>query len=155
MTLDPNHEQHLSQLQEHLHRARTVTPQLMVDVIAHACLRLRAHHPAAKTRVVRLIESGAFVEAALALIELEVPGWKLRRLVYEDGEWICSLSRNRQLPDWLDDAADARHETLALAILAAIVEAQRDVAPSDQVSSTTVPSVRLPADCGVCCDNFA
>ena len=57
-----------------------------------------------------------------------MPGWKLRRLVYEDGEWICSLSRNRQLPDWLDDAADARHETLALAILAAIVEAQRDAA---------------------------
>jgi hypothetical protein len=155
MALDPNHERHLSELQEHLDRARTVTSDLMEDVIVQACLRVRAHHPAAKARVARLIESGAFVEAALAMIELELPGWKLRRLVYEDGEWICSLSRNRELPDWLDDATEARHETLALAILAAFLEAQRDAAPSDQVNSTTVPSVRPPADYGVCCDNFA
>ena len=29
--------------------------------------------------------------AALALVELELPAWKLRRLIYEDGEWLCSF----------------------------------------------------------------
>jgi hypothetical protein len=76
-------------------------------------------------------------------------------LVYEDGEWICSLSRHRQLPDWLDDATEARHETPALAILAAFVEARRVGLGSEQARSPTVPTVRPTAVDAVCCDNFA
>src|SRR5271168_88011 len=40
------------------------------------------------SRVNHLIEASAWTEAALALIELELPGWKLRRLVHENGEWL-------------------------------------------------------------------
>ena len=94
-------------------------------------------------------------EAAFALLELELPGWKLRRLVYEDGEWICSLSKHRELPDWLDDTAEARHETLALAIVAAFLEAQSRAADADQVSVPTVPREPRATDCALCCDNFA
>ena len=87
-----------------------------------ACTRL----PAVKaTRIDQLIEAGAWGEAALALIELELPAWKLRRLVYEDGQWLCSLSRQPNLPVALDDTADASHEVLPLAILRAFVEARR------------------------------
>jgi hypothetical protein len=155
MSLDPRHEQRLSALQKHIGRAQTITPTLMADVTARACPRFRALASAAKTRVLRQIEAGAFADAALALVALELPGWGARCLVYEDGEWTCSLSGHRELPDWLDDAVEARHETLGLAILTALVEARRRRLSSGQVDSPTVPR-GLPATCGtVCCDNFA
>ena len=65
---------------------------------------------------------GAWTDAALALIELELPQWRVRRLAYDDGEWYCSLSRGRELPDWLDQPVEGRHADLALAILSAFVE---------------------------------
>ena len=37
------------------------------------------------SRIASLIKAGAWTEAAFALIEFELPAWKLRRLVYEDG----------------------------------------------------------------------
>jgi len=40
MTFDPNHEEHLRELQQELHRAHAITPGLMADVIARACPRL-------------------------------------------------------------------------------------------------------------------
>src|SRR5262249_43974295 len=71
MTFDPNHEEHLRELQQELHRAHTITPGLMADVIARACPRLQSQHRAAKARLIRLIESGACADATLALLELE------------------------------------------------------------------------------------
>ena len=62
-----------------------------------ACLRFQAHHPSAKARIIRLVESGAFADATLALIELELPQWKLRRLICDDGEWHCAFSKQLAL----------------------------------------------------------
>jgi len=123
MSFSPNHEE-LRDLQQQLHRARTVTPGLIAEVIARACFRFPAHPSATKARVIRLIESSAFCDAALALLALELPQWRLRRLVYESGEWICSLSRELELPAELDEMAEAHHESLPLAILNAFVEAR-------------------------------
>jgi hypothetical protein len=50
---------------------------------------------------------------------VELPGWKLRRLVYQDGEWLCSLSKQPNMPEDIDETADAVHEVLPLAILTA------------------------------------
>ena len=155
MTFDPNHEEHLRELQQELHRARTITPGLMADVIARACLRLQAHHPAAKARVIRLIESGAFADATLALLELELPQWKLRRLIYEDGEWHCSLSKHIGLPAELDDMAEASHESLPLAILSAFVEARRNSLTGAESRPHSVPLLRPTEGYAICCDNFA
>ena len=66
-----------------------------------------------------------------------MPQWQVRRLAYDDGEWYCALSRQRELPDWLDQSIETRHADLALAILSAFVEAQRVSAPS---SRTSVPT---------------
>jgi hypothetical protein len=41
----------------------------------------------------RLIEAGAWTDAAITLIGFELPSWSVRRLACEDGEWLCSLSR--------------------------------------------------------------
>ena len=81
----------------------------------------------------------AVAYAALALIDLELPFWQVRRLTYDDGEWYCALSRERELPDWLDQSIESRHADLALAILGAFVEARR---VSDPESRTSVPDTR-------------
>jgi len=113
------------------------------------------HRAGMAARIDQLIEAGAWSDAALALIELELPGWKLRRLVYEDGEWFCSLSKQPNLPVGFDDTADARHEVLPLAILSAFLEARRTTSAVRQTSSPTVPQVQPTSGIVICCDNFA
>ena len=76
-------------------------------------------------------------------------------LAYDEREWYCTLSRERELPDWLDQPIETRHADMALAILRAFVEAQRVSAPS---SRTSVPSAPQRADTfyePICSDNFA
>jgi hypothetical protein len=149
-----SHEQLLDALQGHLRRAKTITPELMADVIARACLRVQVQHPAAKASVFRLIESGAFADASLTLLGLELPQWKLRRLIYEDGEWHCALSQKLALPAELDDMAEGSHESLPLAMLSAFVEAQRSNLSATGRRPSSVPQVRPVRSHVVCCDNF-
>jgi hypothetical protein len=104
------------------------------------------------SRVDHLIEAGAWTDAALASIELELPGWKLRRLVYENGEWLCSLSRYPNLPLTLDESVDASHEVLPLAILQALVEVRLSDGAGEMTSS--VPQIRPLGEFAICCDNF-
>jgi hypothetical protein len=154
MLFDPKHEEQLGALEEELRRTHALTPDLMSDVIAKACTRFAAHGPTPKAKVNQLIAAGAWSDAALALIELELPAWKLRRLIYEDGEWLCSLSRQPNLSVALDDTADASHEVMPLAILSAFVEARRRASAMGGTSLQTVPQVRLTSGYAICCDNF-
>ncbi|KZD25999.1 hypothetical protein A4A58_05350 [Tardiphaga robiniae] len=64
-----------------------------------------------------LVAAGAWTDAALALIAIELPRWQLRRLAYDEGEWHCALSNQRDLPDWLDSAVETHHPDMATAIL--------------------------------------
>ena len=155
MSVDSNREQRLRELQEQLRHAQTITPELIADVIARACLRLQAHRATVKARVFRLIESEAFADAILALLELELPQWKLRRLIYEDDEWHCSLSKHLALPAELDEMAEADHKSLPLAILSAFIEAQRHNLSAAQSRPQSVPQVRPAHGYAICCDNFA
>lgn len=90
-------------------------------------------------RLAQLIQSAAWTDAALMLIDLELPMWQVRRLTYDNGEWYCALSRERELPDWLDQSIETRHPDLALAILSAFVDARR---VSVRENRTSVPDVR-------------
>jgi hypothetical protein len=155
MLFDPKHAEHLGGLENQLRRAQTITPDLMSAMTAEACERFAAHDADAKARFNRLIDSGAWTDAALALIELELPRWKLRRLVYEDGEWLCSLSRESRLPAGLDEAVEATHEDLPLAILIAFLEARRAQSMVSVPGSRTVPQVRPGQGIAICCDNFS
>jgi hypothetical protein len=98
MFIPSKREQRLGALEERVRRIHAVTPRLLLDVIAGVCVRSAVRNGPAKARIDRLIEAGAFTEATLALIELELPQWQLRRLIYEDGEWLCCLSRQPALP---------------------------------------------------------
>jgi hypothetical protein len=154
MLFDPNQdEKSLDQLNELLRREQAITPELMSEVIAQARVRLFAQSSAAKSKLKRLIETGAWTDAALALIEIELPQWTLRRLICDDGEWLCSLSKQPWLPLGLDEHVEASDEILPLAILIAFVEARRAAASATRL--TTVPQVRSAVDCAVSCDNFS
>jgi hypothetical protein len=106
-------------------------------------------------RIERLIQTGAWTDTALALIDLELPLWQIRRLAYDDGEWYCALSRARELPDWLDQSVESRHADLALAILSAFVDAERLASPQSRTSVPAAPREANPLYDPVCCDNFA
>jgi len=144
------------ELSDRLRDADAVTAGLMSEVIGEACRRFPSMGQSEKTaRIERLIGSGAWTDAALALIDLELPLWQVRRIAYDEGEWYCALSRERELPDWLDRSIEARHADLALAILSAFVDAQRITAPGSRTSVPTVPRDVNPLYEPVCCDNFA
>jgi hypothetical protein len=152
MLFNPKHQGHLERLTERLSRAPAVTSDLVSNVVG-ICPRLALLRNAGKTnRLDRLIEIGAWTDAALALIALELPVWKLRRLVCEDGEWVCSLSTQAHLPAELDETADASHEVLPLAVLSAFLEARRT---ARETSSGAVSRVQPTSSYAVCCDNFA
>jgi hypothetical protein len=141
--------EHHDALGYRLRDAPAVSADLISEVIGARSRRL-------PVRIERLIESAAWTDAALALLELELPNWRLRRLAYDDGEWHCALSRQRELPDWLDDGSiESHHADLAMAILSAFVDARRWSAPA---SRTSVPAVSRSANAlygPMCCDNFA
>ena len=143
-------------LGDRLRDAYGVTAEFLSDIISETCRRFPSMGQTEKTaRIERLIGSEAWTDAALALIELELPQWQIRRLAYDEGEWYCALSRQRELPDWLDQAIETHHADLALAILSAFVDAQRVAAPS---SSTSVPIVPREASAlydPLLTDNFA
>ena len=150
---DPKHDDRLARLEEQLRRAEAVTSELISDVIAVACVRFGTLGAATTVKVKWLIEAGAWTDAILALLELELPQWKLRRLVKDDGEWFCSLSKQLGLPLGYDEVAEATHDSLPLAILIALLQARHATVSATGV--TTVPQVRSVTGCVVCCDNFA
>jgi hypothetical protein len=141
--------EHQDGLSDRLHDAPAVTADLVSEVIGKPSRRL-------PPRIERLIECGAWTDAARALLELELPQWQLRRLAYDEGEWHCALSRQRELPEWLDDrSVESQHADLSLAILSAFVDAQCKSAPSNRTSVPAAPRAATPLYEPACCDNFA
>lgn len=142
-------------LSNRLHETPAINAALVREVMELVCRR--QSHPgeaSALARIERLIAEQAWAEVALALIDLELPQWQLRRLAYDGGDWHCALSRRRELPDWLDQAVEASHPDLPGALLEAFLEAQRIVKPLGRPSVPAVPGESVP--CGtLCCDNFA
>lgn len=133
-----------SSLSERLRNAHTMSRPLMLEIINTACRRLSSLGQSERTaRVMRLVDAAAWADAALMLMELELPRWQVRRIAYDEGEWHCALSRERELPDWLDAAVEARHADLTLALLSAFL----DVQPLDaETARTSVPTVRPAPD---------
>jgi hypothetical protein len=143
---------HFVSLGERVRSAQIASPALIADVIARD--RGRSWPATGSKRLEQLIRIGAWTDAALQLIELELPQWKVRRLVYDDGQWCCALSRQRELPDWLDKAVEGHHATVALAILSALIEARL----ADDTQATAAACARRGASTlfePMLSDNFA
>jgi len=155
MAFAADYEVLFDRLDEELRLAPQPTADLLANIIASACSRIPILSKSGKAaKIDRLIEAGAWTDAALALIELELPAWQLRRLVCENGEWFCSLSRHPNVPVALDDTADAVHEVMPLAILLAFLQARR-LAGVAARAIAAAPAIVPATDGLICCDNFA
>jgi hypothetical protein len=148
-------ECHFDELNDRLRSAHAVTPDLMAEIIDEAC---QCFPPILRTeqtlRIERFIESGAWLDATLGLIDLELPQWRVRRIAYDEGEWHCALSRHRELPVWLDQSIEGHHVDLPLAVLSAFVDAWRaNVTPSRPSVPVVVRSTD-PFCIRMYCDNF-
>jgi hypothetical protein len=145
-----------AELGDRLRDAYAVTAEFLSDIIGQTCRRFPTAGQSGKAACIqRLIESGAWTDAALALIDLELPQWQLRRITYDEGKWHCALSRQRELPDWLDQAVETRHADLALALLSAFVEAERVSASAGRSSVPFIPRKTDAFYEPVLSDNFA
>jgi hypothetical protein len=154
LALSKNHDP--GQLDDRLRDADAVTRELISEVVDATCRRFPSIGQSEKTaRIEQLIGSEAWTDLALALIDLELPQWQVRRIAYDEGEWHCALSRQRELPDWLDQSIEAHHADLPLAILSAWVEAQRIAAPSSRTSVPVVPREASALHDPLLTDNFA
>ncbi len=151
----------LDQLDARLCNAPVLTVELLSDILETSCPRLALlRHTDRAARTEQMIALGAWTDAALALLALELPQWHLRRLVYDDGEWYCALSSRCEMPEWLDPSVEAHHADLPIAILRAFVSARQVSAPSIRSSVPTAP--RAASEYyepehyePMCCDNFA
>src|SRR3977135_315755 len=105
-------------LRKQLRLAPAPSSDLFSDLAADACPRLSRIEQSAKAARIRwLSEAGAWTDAALALVQLELPEWTVRRLIRDDGAWLCSLSRHCEIPIEIDDTAEACPERLPLLTL--------------------------------------
>jgi hypothetical protein len=155
MAFAADHAVLFDRLDEELRQAPAPVQGLFAKIVAGACTRIPVLSPSGKAdHIDRLIAAGAWSDAAFALVALELPAWRPRRLAYDDGEWHCALSRQPNLPAMFDDTADASHELMSLAILRAFLQARRmaEIAPP---TVSPVSQIQTGANQIMCCDNFA
>jgi hypothetical protein len=158
MAFTADHELLLDRLDEEMQLAPKPAVHLFAKIIGSACRHIPILNRSKKAgRIDRLIEAEAWTDCALALIEIELPGWQMRRLVYEGGEWLCSLSRQPGLPLEFDDTVDGSHEVPALAVLRAFVEARRHGGPAIRagVMNSSMSTFQSAAGEMLSCDNFS
>jgi hypothetical protein len=147
----------VGELNDRIRETCAVTPELFSRIVAISATSSR--HPSAArnskvARIEKLAAAGAWADAAFELIALELPLRQLRRITYDGGEWHCALSRERELPEWLDRSIEARHSDLALALLGVFIEAQQLATSTSRPSVPEVKHEPAPV-CILCCDNFA
>jgi hypothetical protein len=144
-----------AEISARIHDAPKGTTIIFRETMEATCRRFPSLGQSVKTaRIECLLDADALAEAELALIDLELPQWQVRRMAYDGGEWYCALSRDRELPDWLDQSVQAHHQDLTLAILAAFVEAQAVTTPLSQTSVPTVRHETSTTYVAASCDNF-
>ncbi|MBY0380541.1 MAG: hypothetical protein K2W78_01275 [Xanthobacteraceae bacterium] len=146
------HSERLAALVNRLNSAAQPTEAAFIEVLETSERVAHAGQGRAAANLKRLISCEAWTEAALASIEVLTPRWKLCRLIYDGGEWFCSLSSHRDLPDWLDQVIESHHRDIGLSILTAVVEAMRN----DDANRTpqTHKRLRVMPEALVLCENF-
>ena len=88
LALSKHHD--LGQLDDRLRDADAVTRELISEVVGQTCRRFPSMGQTEKTaRIERLIGSEAWTDAALALIDLELPQWQVRRIAMTKANGIA------------------------------------------------------------------
>lgn len=137
-----NQERALEIVLAQIEAAPLPSQALVAEVLEHACPRLRAC-PAQAAMVQRMIETEAWVDVGLQLIGWELPDWSVHNLSCDESAWSCSIGRRGLAINWADVAA-FHHESVALAVMGALVQAQLSKTEG-AVTSTVVAFARLHA----------
>jgi hypothetical protein len=144
----------LDELDSEAQAALELGPEFFYKIVTLACTRLPLLNKLGRAaRLERFAKSGAWTDAVLALIELELPAWKICRLLYEEGEWTCSISRYPNLALVFGDVAEAAHESLPLAMMRAFLNARLSSLSLPE-PTRNVPETREVWGPVLCCDNF-
>jgi hypothetical protein len=142
---------------EELDAALQLAPALsgrLFRKVLQGCTRLESLRQLGRVAALdELVEAGAWTDATLRLLELELPNWVVRRLIREGDDWLCTLSRQPNLPIALDDPVEGVHATLPLAILRALVDARRRLG-TEVRPAFWIPQIRPASGITMCCDNF-
>ena len=145
MLIKPENRNDVEKLANKLADATRASADLFAEIFA-AGPRLMILRAAGKTnRLDRLVASEAWTDAALELIALEAPNWSVQRICLDDREWLCTLTRFPDVPDWLDDSAEGRHPVLALAILDALLDIRARATATSPAATRQLAG--LTADC--------
>lgn len=113
----------LDELDSEAQATHELDPEFFYKIVNRACTRLPLLNKLGRAaRLEGFTKSGAWIDAVLALIELELPAWKICRLLYEDSQWTCSISRYPNLA-FFGDVAEGAHESLPLAMVRAFLDA--------------------------------
>jgi len=154
MSLEAKNLAVLDPLDEILQSAQEPSLDLLERIVTGVCTRISSRAESETfDRLIHFAKIGAWTDAALALIALELPLWRVRRLDSENGEWHCALSYQPNLPMDFDDCAQATHELLSLAMLRAFVEACRR-GRAMQTAVSIVPHIRPWSQQIMCCENY-
>jgi hypothetical protein len=147
----------LDRLAQRIHLAADPDRDLLSAIVTSSA-RLRALRAAPRVRQLEnLLDAGAWTEAAITLVALELPAWSIRRLEQDDGMWFCALSLAPALPVEFDEMIETSHECMPLAILAALIEARRatDAARASGSLPRPAPGDRKSDGYRISVDNFS
>jgi hypothetical protein len=150
MSIHSDRSERLAEMEDRLPGVDHASADLISAVAAAIC----RDAPGAPAPIRQLIAAGAWTDAVLALLAHRLPQWQLRRLDYDEGEWHCALSCQRELPEWLDQAIEVSHPDLVLALCEALLQAARQPRPKAATPAAAPPSVTTGQCDLICCDNF-
>ena len=68
--------------------------------MAEACIRFAAYGNATKALFNQLVAHGVWADAVLLLLQFELPQWKVKRILYDDGESGTFSSQNNPSSPW-------------------------------------------------------
>lgn len=146
MWIHSDRSEQLAAMEDRLHGVDHASADLISAIAAAIC----HDAPGAPPQIRQLITAGAWTDAALALLAYGLPQWQLRRLDYDEGEWHCALSCQRELPEWLDQTIETSHPDLVLALCEALTEAARQPMPT----TAATPGASTGQSDLISCDNF-
>jgi|SRR5215204_1461669 len=145
----PNQERNLRSLLSRIEATREPTSDLVAELLLHACPRLQAVH-GPNLVVQHLVEAKAWVDLGLWLVGWELPDWVVHRLSCDERQWNCAICVRGLAINWVEDIAEFQHDSLALAVLGALVQAQlrklQGPAPSNVTPFRRIERVRTPRE---------
>ena len=144
--ISPTSRMHrIEALRRRLERTACPTYRLLGDIIEAVGPDLLDHPGERAARLRGWLESGAFLQIALALVEWVLPDWSVRRLGQENHVWWCAIA-HRTMIDWGGEEEDESHEHMTLAVLKALLTVLCNLPDDDAPRMPTRPSRRaVPA----------